>query len=344
MTPYKNDINRPDLDNGGRPVDILSVGELLVDFTPTGLSPDGRTLYEANPGGAPANVSAAAARLGLRSGFVGRVGDDAFGRGLVTALSACGVATTGVRFGPEATSLAFVHLAPDGERSFSFYRNPGADTRLDLKDIDFDALCTCRVLHFGALLFTAEPARSTMTAIVEHARRNGCLISYDPNWRPALWASPETGLTETKNGLRYADIVKVSGEELTLLTGRPDIRSGIGALLETGARLVLVTLGADGLVAANARQAVALSAFDVEPVDTTGCGDAAMAGCLFKLLGLCKKPEALDERDLNELALFSDACGALCASRRGGLPAMPSLREVEEFIRIMPFQKSKSVI
>jgi fructokinase len=312
---------------------ILTAGELLIDFTPAGWSPGNQALYEQNPGGAPANVAVGLRRLGLDSGFAGKVGCDSFGHFLKSTLSNCGVRTEALTFDAAATTLAFVHLAESGERSFSFYRNPGADTRLCVSDIDYSELDRCDVLHFGSLLFTAEPARSAMTAMLDYAKGNGKLISYDPNWRPALWNSSEVGLREMRNGQRFADIVKVSLEELFLLTEEQELQPGIGRLLELGVRLVLVTLGEDGCVAANRHETIAVPAFSVAAADTTGCGDSAMAGCLYKALTLGKAPENLDAHDLWALGRFANACGALCAKRRGAIPAMPTLAEVEELLR-----------
>lgn len=311
---------------------VLAVGELLIDFTPAGSSDGGAVLYEQNPGGAPANVAVGLSRLGLSSVFAGKVGADFFGKYLRQTLESCGVSVSGLTEDKEATTLAFVHLTETGERSFSFYRNPGADMCLLPEDIDLSDIDRCDVLHFGSLLFTAEPARSTMYRLLAYAREKGKLISYDPNWRPALWPSAEDGLGEMKQGLRWCDIVKVSEEELFLLTETWDIRLGIDRLLEIGCRLVLVTQGENGCCAAHRTGFAQMPAFKVKAIDTTGCGDSAMAGCLYKILTGAKAPEELDTDDLIGITVFANACGALCATRRGGIPAMPTLTEVEELL------------
>ncbi|SHI12803.1 fructokinase [Sporobacter termitidis DSM 10068] len=312
---------------------VLSAGELLIDFSPAGWSDNNQPLYEQNPGGAPANVAVGLSRLGVDSGFIGKVGSDSFGCFLKGTLDNCGVRTKGLKYDAAATTLAFVQLAESGERSFSFYRNPGADTRLAPADLDFAEVDRCDVLHFGALLFTAEPARSAMLALLEYAREKGKLISYDPNWRPALWRSCDEGLRDMRRGLAYADIVKVSGEELFLLTESADIRDGVNKLLVMGARLVLVTLGAEGCRVATRRCDAALPAFNVDVLDTTGCGDAAMAGCLCKILALGKGLDDLDADGLRAVAAYANACGALCATKRGAMPALPTRVEVDALLR-----------
>ena len=228
--------------------EIVSMGELLIDFTPVGTTEDGRLLFARNPGGAPANVAVQAHRAGVSAGFLGRVGKDMFGDFLVDTLKECGVDIQGLTQDPDyATTLAFVQLSPEGDRDFSFYRNPGADTRLTFEDTDLSILDQCKLLCFGSLLMTAEPSRSAVTRLVDYAREHGKITAYDPNWRPPLWKGREAeGVEQMKSLVSKADIMKISGEELELLTGKESIEEGAWVLLEQGVSLVVVTLGARG--------------------------------------------------------------------------------------------------
>ena len=205
--------------------DMVSMGELLIDFTPVGITEDGRLLFARNPGGAPANVAVQAHRAGVSAGFLGRVGKDMFGDFLVDTLERCGVETQGLSQDPDcATTLAFVQLSPEGDRDFSFYRNPGADTRLRYEDVDLSLLEPCKLLCFGSLLLTAEPSRSTVERLVRYAKAQGKITAYDPNWRPPLWKGrEEEGIQRMKSLIPLADIMKVSGEELELLTGKESL-------------------------------------------------------------------------------------------------------------------------
>lgn len=216
--------------------DILSMGELLIDFTPVGQTEDGRLLFARNPGGAPANVAVQAKRAGVSAGFLGRVGKDMFGDFLVSTLKDCGVETQGLSQDPDyATTLAFVQLNDQGDRDFSFYRNPGADTRLSFEGTDLSLVDNCKLLCFGSLLMTAEPSRSAVEQLVDYARKQGKITAYDPNWRPPLWKGrEEEGIARMKSLIPKADIMKVSDEELALLTGKDSVEEGAWALLEQG--------------------------------------------------------------------------------------------------------------
>ena len=228
---------------------LLSMGELLIDFTPVGQTEDGRLLFARNPGGAPANVAVQAQRAGVSAGFLGRVGQDMFGDFLVKTLQDCGIETAGLSQDPDhATTLAFVQLNDQGDRDFSFYRNPGADTRLAFEGVDLSLLDQCSLLCFGSLLLTAEPSRSAVEQLVAYAKEQGKITAYDPNWRPPLWKGREDeGVRRMKSLIPLADIMKVSDEELALITGEGDLAAGAKALLDQGVSLVVVTQGAQGL-------------------------------------------------------------------------------------------------
>ena len=267
--------------------DMVSMGELLIDFTPVGITEDGRLLFARNPGGAPANVAVQAHRAGVSAGFLGRVGLDMFGGFLADTLKGCGVDTRGLSQDPDyATTLAFVQLSPEGDRDFSFYRNPGADTRLRYEDVDLSLLEPCKLLCFGSLLLTAEPSRSTVERLVRYAKAQGKITAYDPNWRPPLWKGrEEEGVQRMKSLIPLADIMKVSGEELELLTGKESLEEGAWALLEQGVSLAVVTLGARGCKAFAPGLTLEKPTYDTKVKDTTGSGDSfwgAFLSCLVK--------------------------------------------------------------
>ena len=220
--------------------DFLSLGEMLIDFTPAGRTPAGIPLFEQNPGGAPANVAVQAARLGVSAGFIGKVGRDMFGAFLQQTLEQNGVETANLRFSAEAsTSLAFVQLSESGDRDFSFYRDPGADTQLRFEEVDKMQLDGAKVLCFGSLLLTAEPGRTAVPQIVEYARAHGVITAYDPNWRAPLWPDRATGVRAMRSLLPLADVVKVSDEELEMLTDCAEIPAGAAALFARGVQAVV---------------------------------------------------------------------------------------------------------
>lgn len=313
--------------------DLVALGELLIDFTPAGRSASGNLLLEANPGGAPANVLAALTRLGGGGAFIGKVGDDHFGHFLAEVLRAHNIDTSGLRFSTDAqTTLAFVHLDENGDRSFSFYRRPGADTRLRVEDLDLGLIDGARVFHFGSLSLTHEPARSATLAAAAYARERGRVVSYDPNWRPPLWESESAAKEGMRLGLRYADLVKLSDDELALLTGETDLERGSARLAEQGIGLVIVTLGPKGCYYRFSRGEGYLPAFEVTAVDTTGAGDAFLGGLLYQCCRRERTLTELDSSELDSILTFANAVGALCVTKRGAIPAMPSMDEVEAFL------------
>ncbi|MGI6694292.1 MAG: PfkB family carbohydrate kinase [Limnochordia bacterium] len=313
--------------------DVVALGELLIDFTPAGKSENGNPLFECNPGGAPANVLACLAQLGKKTAFVGKVGDDEFGRFLREVLVARGIATQGLILdAEESTTLAFVHLHADGDRSFSFYRKPGADTRLRPEEVDRSQL-DAAIFHFGSLSLTHEPARSATLTALRWAKEKGMLISYDPNLRPPLWPSLEEAKRQILAVMDQADIVKISHEELEFLMGSGDLAGASAQLCrEFGLTLLLVTLGKDGCYFRAGELAGFVPGFKVQAVDTTGAGDAFLGGLLFEVLRRDKGPKEWTSEELAESVRFANAVGALAVTRKGGIPAMPSLAQVEEFM------------
>jgi fructokinase len=308
-------------------MDILCMGEMLIDFVAL---ESGVTVGEASgfikaPGGAPANVAVAAARLGHSAGFLGQVGDDPFGHYLAGVLAAEGVDVRGLHFSREArTALAFVSLGPGGERDFVFYRHPSADMLQTPDEVDFSVIDECRIFHYGSITLIGEPSRSATLAAVQHAKAAGKLISYDPNLRMSLWSSPEAARTGMLLGLQYADVVKVNQEELEFLTGQQHA----GALWREGMQLVIVTQGGDGATLYTPRERFFAPGFPVESVDTTGAGDSFIAAILS---GLLHYGDDFD-RHLPEIARFANAVGALTTTRKGAIPALPTRAQAEAFL------------
>lgn len=309
--------------------DITALGELLIDFTQAG-----ERLFEQNPGGAPANVLTAARRLGLSAAFIGKVGRDMHGEFLRDTLDSAGIDTRGLVMSDEAfTTLAFVALGENGERSFSFARKPGADTLLRTDELPLELIGTSRIFHVGSLSLCAEPARSATLAALEYARKAGCLISYDPNYRPALWESAEAAREQMRSVLEYAQLVKISDEEAELLTGFIEPEQAAAALVNGGAYLAAVTLGADGVYIAARDGGRRVPGYRVEAVDTTGAGDAFWGAFLYSLLSSGEAPQTIGIKSAVKYAGFANAAAALCVTRRGAIPAMPGLEDVEKFIK-----------
>ncbi|MBL8146351.1 MAG: hypothetical protein JNL34_08195 [Anaerolineae bacterium] len=308
-------------------MDVLCMGELLIDFVAleSGVAVGDASGFLKAAGGAPANVAVAAARLGHSAGLIGQVGDDPFGHYLAGVLAANGVDVRGLRFSPEArTALAFVSLGPGGERDFIFYRHPSADMLMRPEDVDLSLIDSCSIFHFGSITLIGEPSRSATLAAVRHARAGGKLISYDPNLRMSLWPSAEAAKTGMLLGMQDAEVVKVSQEELTFLSGQ----SHAGALWRDGMKLIIVTHGADGATLYTPRERFTAPGFPVEAVDTTGAGDSFVAALLS---GLLTYGDAFD-RHLPEIAHFANATGALTTTRKGAIPALPTRQQVEAFL------------
>ncbi len=309
-------------------VDVTALGEVLIDFTPYGTSEGGQALFEQNPGGAPANVLAAVARLGGTAAFIGKVGDDMHGKLLKETLEKEGIDVTGLIEDPDYfTTLAFVSLK-NGERSFSFARKPGADTQLRKEEVPMEVLQNTKIFHCGSLSLTDEPARSATIYAVEEAKKAGALISYDPNYRPLLWSSEEEAKKYMRSMIPYADIMKISDEETALLTDHEDPREAADALLAQGVGCVVVTLGGDGALLKTGKIEVQEKGRECAVVDTTGAGDSFWGGLLYQFAQNDEKPETLTEENAKVYVRFANAVAGLCVERRGAIPAMPSLEEV----------------
>ncbi len=307
--------------------DIVAIGEVLIDLTQKGTDELGVGQYAANPGGAPANLAVAAARLGAETACSGKVGADAGGSYLRRVLEDNGVDTTGMLTDAhEHTTLAVVSVDGTGERSFSFYRDPSADVNLQAEEIPAALLRDTRVLHFGSVSLTAEPARSATLYAAKTARENGCLVSYDPNYRESLWHSREEAVAQMKAALPLCDILKISDEELPLLTGTNDPAEGSRQLNDLGIRLIFVTLGADGAFYRMGEHTGSVPGIRVKVGDTNGAGDTFFGAALSKLVR--EDLDTLTPERLAEIAVFANKAASITTSRHGAIPAMPRLEEI----------------
>ena len=310
--------------------DITALGEILIDFTPSGTNGMGMPLYTQNPDGAPANVLAQSALLGSRTAFIGKVGQDSFGTFLRSVMERNGIDTRALVTSEEVhTTLAFVQLDACGDRSFSFYRNPGADILLRESEVDYELIRQSHIFHFGSLSLTDEPARSATVAAVHAARGSGCLISYDPNYRPPLWPSQDAARTAMLKLLPLADILKLSEEELTLLTGETGLDTGTAALAVQGPALILISLAERGAYFRRGALCGLVPAFQVDTVDTTGAGDAFLGAILHRLRHkTLEEIRRLGEDELREIVRFGNAAGGLATAAKGAIPAMPTLERI----------------
>lgn len=326
--------------------DITALGELLIDYTPAGKSAAGMDLFEQNPGGAPANVLACASKLGNRTAFLGKIGTDMQGDFLRKTLQNAGINTDGLVSDDNFfTTLAFVSLSDHGERSFSFARKPGADTQFRKEEVDLSMIRNSRIFHFGSLSLTDSPARETTLFALDEAKKADCVISYDPNYRPLLWKSREQAQEQMRSVLSYVDMIKLSGEEAKLITGYADPQTAAESLIKTGIKVAAVTLGEDGVVVAAKDGCAAISGYEVDAIDTTGAGDAfwgAFLYCIDRLgnLGgygdIARLGEPVSEiglPQLRKIAGFANAAAACCVMKRGAIPAMPELGEIEEMMK-----------
>jgi fructokinase len=318
--------------------DVTAIGELLIDFTSTGTDANGVLCYARHPGGAPANVLAANQKLGGKTAFIGKVGADSFGDFLEKTLRDIGVETQGlIRSADVHTTLAFVQLDEKGDRSFTFYRNPGADTMLKPDEVNESLILGSRMLHFGSVSLSREPARSATLHAIRTAKNAGKIISYDPNDRPLLWEDTDQARRIMREYAAFADIIKVSEEELYLLTGEADPIKGAALLARLGPALVLISMGPKGAFYYMEGVYGAVPTYDVKTIDTNGAGDAFLGAVHARL-----RNKSLDEirgmsrADLENIVAFANAAGALTTTKNGAISAMPTLLEVEECMSRCP--------
>lgn len=313
--------------------DAISLGELLIDFVSldSGASLIETDSFQKAAGGAPANVAVGLSRLGVSVGFLGKVGDDDFGRFLELTLRENGVDTTGLRFSDEArTALAFVALRADGERDFVFFRNPSADMLYTPDEVDVDSIRAASLFHFGSITLIQEPSRSATVAAIEAAHEHGLLVSYDPNLRLNLWPDEEAAREGMMLGWPLAHIIKVSREELAFLSGAESVEGGARQLWHEDLKLLAVTDGAQGCWYMTPEYTGHIQGYAVEAIDTTGAGDGFMAG----LLSMIVKDQGIlhDRLQLENALRMGNAVGALTTTKRGAIPALPTLEAVTELL------------
>lgn len=314
--------------------DVTAIGELLIDFSEQGADADGYPTMKANPGGAPGNCLAAMNAYGCKTAFIGKVGDDMFGRLLLGTLKGSGIETKGIIVDPEVfTTLAFVSFDAQGDRSFSFARKPGADTCLDWAEVDTEIIDRSRVMHFGSLSLTDEPAREATQRAVAYAREKGKLITCDPNLRRPLWRVENEAREQILWGLNQSDVVKISDEELEFVWGCTPEEGADRLLGECGVKLAMVTLGPRGCLLANRQARFACPSPRVTPVDTTGAGDIFGGSAVSRLLGLGKDPQELTRENLAYIARFAATAASLSTEKSGGIPSIPALETVTARMR-----------
>lgn len=312
--------------------DVVALGELLIDFTENGTSGQGNPIYEANPGGAPCNVLSMLNRLGHQTAFLGKVGNDIFGRQLRSTVESAGINVEGLLTDEDVrTTLAFVETKPDGDRDFSFYRNPGADMMLREEEVRDDIIADAKIFHFGTLSMTNEPVRSATKHAIAVAKENGALISFDPNIREPLWKDMEEAKEQTAYGLSVCDILKISDNEIQWFSGKEDYTEGIRMLQQTyQIPLILLSMGRDGSRAYYKNMIVEIPAFlQKNTIETTGAGDTFGACCLHYILqyGLME----LTEQQLKDMLTFANAAASIITTRKGALRVMPSLEEIQNY-------------
>lgn len=312
---------------------VTALGELLIDFTENGLSNQGNYLMEANPGGAPCNVLAMLQKLGKKTAFIGKVGNDFLGKHLKKVVEEVGIDTRNLKLDDEVhTTLAFVHTYADGDRDFSFYRNPGADMNLRSDEIDAELIAQSEVFHFGSLSLTHPGVREATKKALQIARDNGCLITYDPNLRPPLWRSLEEAKEQIGFGMEWCDVMKISDNEIQWFTGLEDFDEGIRVLQETyHIPLILLSMGKEGSRAYYRGMKVEAKPFlQKNTIETTGAGDTFCACVINYVLehGL----QDLTEENLQEMLTFANAAASLITTRKGALRVMPEKADVEAMI------------
>ena len=313
-------------------MDVVAIGELLIDFTFKSADAEGYPTMEAHPGGAPANFLAALNQYGYKTAMLGKVGNDTFGKLLLGTLEKAGIETKGMIVGDDVfTTLAFVTLDKAGDREFSFARKPGADTQIRFEELDLSLVDEAKVLHFGTLSLTDEPARTATYKLVEYAKNQGKLVTYDPNLRKPLWKNMEEAKKQMLWGLQYADVVKISDEEVEFLFDLDPKAGAEHILANYGVKLVFVTCGADGCFFQNKTCCGHVSSLSgISVVDTTGAGDIFGGSAVSQLLKYEKAPEDLNEDELRQIVSFACTAAGLSTTKPGGISSVPALETVLE--------------
>lgn len=311
--------------------DVTALGEMLIDFTMQGRNEQGQRIFAQNAGGAPANVMAAMAKLGARTAFIGKAGNDMHGRFLKETLDNCGIDSTGFILSDDYfTTLAFVDVKENGEREFSFARNHGADKMLSINDIPFDMISKSHILHIGSISLTAEPCRSATMCAVREAKRANCVISYDPNYRDSLWSGKQEAVSQMRSMLKYADLVKISEEETELMTDESDYEKAAESMLHQGVKIAVITLGKLGAYVRTSDGGQIVKGFRNKALDATGAGDAFWGGFLYQFSRCGKLPDEVSVSEAASFADFGNAVASVCVEKYGAIPAMPTMEQVIE--------------
>lgn len=299
--------------------DVIALGEILIDFTPIN-----NKSFQKNPGGAPANVAVCLSKLGGQSSFIGKVGNDIFGKYLIDILNKNKVNTSNIILDNNYnTTLAFVQLN-NGDRDFSFYRNPGADTMLEISEINFESIKNSKIFHFGSLSLTDEPSKTTTLKVLDYAKNNGLIISYDPNLRLPLWKSKDHALKEIISVLNKVDILKISEEELIFITNIPNIGQAVDILYnEYKIKTILVTLGNKGCFYKNNNKSNLIPSFNVNTIDITGAGDVFLGTFLYYM----------NKMDIEKAITLANANAALSTTKRGAIPSIPNKKQLNNFLK-----------
>ena len=312
--------------------DVTALGEMLIDFAVNGASDQGNQLFEACPGGAPCNVLAMLNKLERKTAFIGKVGEDQFGKLLKDTIDTLGIETKGLVLDKDVhTTLAFVHTFPDGDREFSFYRKPGADMMLGEDEVDYDLIRQSKVFHFGTLSMTDEPVKSATKKALEVAKEAGCLITFDPNLRPPLWDSLDDAKAQMEYGFERCDVLKISDNEIQFVSGMEDYDDGIHYLQEKyQIPLIFLTMGKEGSRAYYKDLRVEQPGFKVKAIETTGAGDT-FCGCAINGV-LTYGLDGLDEEKLKEILTYANAGAALITMKKGAIRSMPDPENIKELI------------
>ncbi len=321
--------------------DVASLGEILIDFTPAGKSELGFPVFECNPGGAPCNVLTSVTRLGGATAFIGKVGSDDLGTLLRTTLEKENINTKCLYTDPEiGTTLAFVTLDKNGNRSFSFFRNPGADIMLEEDEIDEELIKSSKIFHYGSLSCTVDPSKGATLKALKIAKENNLIMSYDPNLRLSLWKNESDARTTILELMEHADILKISDEEFEFLTGEKDYKNHVHNFMKQhDISLIFVTLGPKGAFFATNNTQGLLKTYNVKVVDTTGSGDSFMGACLYKISKLEKKPSELSKSEIENIIDYANASGSMAATKKGGIPSIPTNEEIEFCRKNIPLVK-----
>lgn len=312
--------------------DVTALGEMLIDFAVNGASDQGNQLFEACPGGAPCNVLAMLNKLERKTAFIGKVGEDQFGKLLKDTIDTLGIETKGLVLDKNVhTTLAFVHTFPDGDREFSFYRKPGADMMLGEDEVDYDLIRQSKVFHFGTLSMTDEPVKSATKKALEVAKEAGCLITFDPNLRPPLWDSLDDAKAQMEYGFERCDVLKISDNEIQFVSGMEDYDDGIHYLQEKyQIPLIFLTMGKEGSRAYYKDLRVEQPGFKVKAIETTGAGDT-FCGCAINGV-LTYGLDGLDEEKLKEILTYANAGAALITMKKGAIRSMPEPENIKKLI------------